>query len=541
MKKVLTGFLVLLATVVLVACTGDKAKDVTYTISGIDNVTLEFGDAFNVKTGVTVKGSDDKDYTDKLVFTSTSSLVKEDGSVDTKTPGSVTVLYKVVIDDKEMTQKFRTIKINEPAKVAGYLQNPKMEDGIAYWNGDAVNQGDGGVIDLMSEDGTLRADYTAGWGGPHTARFGQVGIATELGKTYEITFKAKAATDGARKINIQVGELVIPASAPWFYDFLPGVTIQPEVTEEWTTVSFKVTINPLEKDRAGITQADGKYTKTALLIGLGAMGQAQEYNGLVSTIWFDDFTMELSTPDADTTKPVITVGNKDRKVVEDTTFDVQAGVSALDNVDGDLTSKVTAVIKKGDTVVEAVNTSTVGDVYTITYSVTDKAGNKADDEVVTVTIISADGPLIAGLDDAEHKLELSGLGNDAASLTYADGKLTMVVNTVGVEAYTPHYAYMLEGLAAGTYTFTLKITGDVARHVRANILVPDWGYQSLIEGSKFDQLLVKDEEATISITFTVQEAITNAVKIELDFGTLGGELISLPGTFVISQVTLEKQ
>ena len=48
-----------------------------------------------------------------------------------------------------------------------------------------------------------------------------------------------------RRINIQVGELL--PGAPWFYDFLPGVTIQPTITTDWQEFSFKFTVNPLEK------------------------------------------------------------------------------------------------------------------------------------------------------------------------------------------------------------------------------------------------------------------------------------------------------
>jgi hypothetical protein len=96
---------------------------------------------------------------------------------------------------------------------------------------------------------------------------------------------------------------------------------------------------------------------------------------------------------ADITAPVIAlIGDNPASVVQNSTY-TDAGATAKDNIDGIVTVKSTG----------SVDTSTLGD-YTITYTATDKAGNKATktrkvkvilppDTIAPVIIISGDNPL----------------------------------------------------------------------------------------------------------------------------------------------------
>ena len=78
----------------------------------------------------------------------------------------------------------------------------------------------------------------------------------------------------------------------------------------------------------------------------------------------------------DTEKPVITLKGEATVTVKLKSEYKDAGATASDKVDGDLTSKIKIEIKKDGKIVEKIDTTKVG-TYTITYSVTDAAGNTA--------------------------------------------------------------------------------------------------------------------------------------------------------------------
>lgn len=87
----------------------------------------------------------------------------------------------------------------------------------------------------------------------------------------------------------------------------------------------------------------------------------------------------------DTTTPIITlIGKSIVNVVQNTIY-TDTGAKATDNVDGDITARI---VKGGDTV----DTSKVGK-YTITYDVTDKAGNQAIQVKRIVTISEVCNPM----------------------------------------------------------------------------------------------------------------------------------------------------
>jgi len=119
------------------------------------------------------------------------------------------------------------------------------------------------------------------------------------------------------------------------------------------------------------------------------------------------------------------------------------------------------------------------------------------------------------------------LGADGAVVTIAE---------LGGAAYEPHYYYMIHGLEAGNYAIVLTLDSSVARDFRLNVVIPDWGYASILPDTKYDFSLTADEITTVTVTFTVASPITPDVKVELDFGTLGGTLVSLPTVVTLNSI-----
>ena len=93
----------------------------------------------------------------------------------------------------------------------------------------------------------------------------------------------------------------------------------------------------------------------------------------------------------DTTKPLITLLGNATETVEAKGTYTDAGASASDILDGNLTGSVTSV--------DTVNTDVLGS-YTVTYSVSDTNGNPADPVVRTVSVVDTTKPVITLLGNA---------------------------------------------------------------------------------------------------------------------------------------------
>ena len=98
----------------------------------------------------------------------------------------------------------------------------------------------------------------------------------------------------------------------------------------------------------------------------------------------------------DTTAPVITlVGDAEVTVEVGTTY-TDLGATASDNYDGDITDDIVTV--------NNVDTSVIG-TYTVTYNVSDDAGNDASEVTRTVNVTDTTAPVITLNGDAELLLK----------------------------------------------------------------------------------------------------------------------------------------
>ncbi|MEO2225552.1 Ig-like domain-containing protein [Priestia megaterium] len=150
----------------------------------------------------------------------------------------------------------------------------------------------------------------------------------------------------------------------------PPAPVVNKVTTNDTKVTGTAEVNSMVYVKVGTKvigekAADSKGTFTVPIakqkantkIGVAAKDKAGNYS---------PYTYIIVTA-ADTVKPVIT-GATNKTVKVNSTFNSKAGVTATDNVDGNLTNSIQ--------VSGSVNTKKKG-IYTLTYSVLDKSGNKA--------------------------------------------------------------------------------------------------------------------------------------------------------------------
>ena len=161
----------------------------------------------------------------------------------------------------------------------------------------------------------------------------------------------------------------------------------------------------------------------------------------------------------DTTAPVIArLGEAEMTIEAGSTY-TDAGATASDNYDGDLT---TALV-----VTNNVDPTEIG-VYTVTYDVADSSGNPAVQVVRTVHVVDTTMPVITRLGAAEMTVEAGSTYTDAGATAYdvTDGDLTeaiMVVNNVDVAQL-------------GVYTVTYDVadsSGNQAQQVTRTVNVVD--------------------------------------------------------------------
>lgn len=222
------------------------------------------------------------------------------------------------------------------------------------------------------------------------------------------------------------------------------------ITEEWHTAVNAATAS-------GAVNFDGfhgKYTATATLNGKSAQTTFHVSKDGSNTV---TIVLATSAP-ADTTAPVITrTGNATVTVPVKTAY-TDAGATASDNVDGNITARIS--------VTGAVNTNVVG-TYTLAYNVTDAAGNAATTVYRTVQVKDTTIPVITMLGSTTVSVKRNKAYTDAGA-TAADNydgnitnkiTVTSTVNTSKVGTYYVRYNVKdAAGNIAAQVTRTVKVT-----------------------------------------------------------------------------------
>jgi len=217
------------------------------------------------------------------------------------------------------------------------------------------------------------------------------------------------------------------------------------------------------------TPVSGSFTIPAgTVLGNTRMRVTMQYNAIPAACGsftygeVEDYTVNLQGNAPDTEKPVITLNGESPVSIEQGDSYTDAGATASDNVDGDLTSEI---VVGGDTV----DTSLVG-TYVITYNVTDAAGNAADEVSRTVNV-TADStpPVITRIGSAIVNVNLGDtyIDEGATATDNFDGDITSNIVTVNP----------VDTSVEGTYIVTYNVTdaaGNAADEVTRTVNVaPD--------------------------------------------------------------------
>ncbi|MDF2698928.1 MAG: hypothetical protein K0Q49_484 [Haloplasmataceae bacterium] len=340
----------------------DIFKPIFKGLFGVDLIIGETTGDFDPMAGITAEDLVDGDLTEQIVVTLPADY-------DLAVPDSYTLTYTVTDAAGNTAVKLRTVNVKEKITGAKFL-NPNFDDNeLAPWNtsGSTATVVDGVAVVVVTSIGN---DYWA-------AQFEQVNLMIEEGKTYRISFKAKA--DEARSIEGMVED---PANGYRKY----GRQIL-NVTTEWATYSVDINV-----DTATITTAK-----------FGVMMGKVDANSKPTTLYFDDFAITDISEAADETNPVIT-GAIDTVVEQNLIYDLKDAITVSDNKDKTLTANDLVIKNAAGEVVTTFDTSVIGD-FTFTYTLTDESGNTVTvTRVITVkTLLSTNTNEILNGDFAQEE------------------------------------------------------------------------------------------------------------------------------------------
>ena len=171
---------------------------------------------------------------------------------------------------------------------------------------------------------------------------------------------------------------------------------------------------------------------------------------------------ELTLLPPDTTIPVITLEGEPSVTVEVGTSYTDAGATASDNIDGDITSNIITVNTVDTTIVAS---------YTVTYNVSDASGNAATEVTRTVNVVDTTIPVITLTGTAIVTIEVG--------TAYVDGGATATDNYDDDTTLTASIVTdvsTVDTQTVGSYTVTYNVSdasGNAATEVTRTVNVVD--------------------------------------------------------------------
>ena len=239
--------------------------------------------------------------------------------------------------------------------------------------------------------------------------------------------------------------------------------------------------------------------------------------------------LNVRTFTIDTTPPVITIlGDNPVEVYQNSTY-VDAGATALDDVDGDITDDISSF--------GFVNTSSIGS-YTVNYFVSDAAGNSAASAIRTVNVVAVPDttpPVITILGDNPVEVYQNSTYVDAGAtaLDDVDGDITDDIETENlVDIHT-----------IGTYLVTYNISdaaGNSAIQITRTVNVID-ATDTIAPANITDMTIISSTGNSITLGWTApgdddNEGTATSYDIRYSTGNINNENQWNNATLVIEEL-----
>ena len=502
---------------------GDPSFKITYDFSGVEAEAVQHS-SYNVFDGVSVLTSTGVEL--KTKATATSDCTLNGKLLDTSEVRTCKIDYSVTFKTGgvEYTETAtRNVVIREAVVEEGNLvTNGNFELGLSHWEL-ATHEGGEGTLTLdrvdvmgtqkntakvvmsglnMYNDSSPRLNSATHATEDPTKRFTMTG-----GQNYHVSFKARALT--TKYVNVSIGQL-IPVS-PWYEAFTSSEqTYTAEVTDTWKEFSYEFTATHA-------TLADCSI--------LFSMGRVAPTNEVITTLWFTDVYVGVySGTVVDEAAPTLGGLNDILISANAKPFNVLNGITANDNLDGDISANIVA--KYNGNSVTTIDVSKTGE-YTISYEITDAAGNKATGSR-KITVLEAGANLLPGVNADRFKADswcehwLTQSFSDEA-----DGSIK--VHTIGIGNNSYENQINLNNLpciGGMSYTLTFEVKTSIAFKVA--FIQNQGAYTSYAEA----EIPVSNDFTTITLNIQADQ-IDTVNKLTMELGLVGNDI-----TFYIRNVKL---
>lgn len=453
------------------------------TVTGSSTLTVEGGSAY-VDDGATALDTVDG-----------TTTVNTSGSVDTSTLGVYTITYTSTDTAGNTATAVRTVTVVDTTAPVITLNG---SDPVTVEGGSTYTDAGVTVTDNLSTPITATAS-------------GTVDVFT-VG-SYVITYNAvdgsgNAATPVTRTVN------VVDTTAP-----VINVIGQNPNT---------VTLNNVYVD-SGATAAD-------LIDGVLTVSTT----GTVDTSTLGSYTLTYTATDLngnsasstrtvivippDTTAPIITVLGTNPITIEGGTTYVDAGATALDNVSGNLTSSIVTV--------NNVNANAVGS-YTVTYDVTDGAGNAATQGVRNVTVQDTTAPILTvngtnpmTLHTGDTYTELGATATDAVDqavvVVVGGDTVTTTATSTFIVSYTATDASGNAATPVSRTVYVVDVSVPIITLIGSSTVNVEYGSTYADAGATAQDDVDGDISANISTTGIVNTSALGAYTISYNVSDSSG-------------------
>ena len=388
---------------------------------------------------------------------------------------------EVVEGEGEVVEGEGEVVEGEGEVVEGEGEPVEGEGEVAEGEGEPV-EGEGEVAEGEGEIDPCDPDIVS----PEITLSGDISVVVECGDSYtDAGATATDTCDGDLTSSIAVGGDTVDTAVPGEYTITYNVSdtasnAAVEVTrtitvQDTTAPSIKLVGNASEAVECGDSYTDAGATATDTCDGDLTSSIAVGGDTVDSAVP-GEYTITYNVSDTasnaavevtrtvtveDTTAPGITLVGNASETVECGDSYTDAGATATDTCDGDLTS---SIVIGGDTVDAAVPGE-----YVITYNVSDTASNAAAEVTRTVTVQDTTLPVITLVGNASETVECSGSYTDAGATATdtCDGDLTSSI-VIGGDT--------VDAAVTGEYVITYNVSdtaSNAAVEVTRTVTVQD--------------------------------------------------------------------